>query len=49
MKYQCGEGIGLVHCGNYGINIFHYQPFIFCEESAAISLVIIPRSENLGW
>ena len=49
MKSPCVEGPGLAHCGNYKLNIFHYQLFICCEESTAFSLVITPRGENIGW
>ena len=49
MKYPCGEGTGLVHCGNDKLDIFHYQPFICCENSATFSIVIAPRGEKLRW
>ena len=45
MKSPCGEETGIVHCGNYKLNIFHYQMFIFCNKSAVFSLAIAPRGE----
>ena len=49
MKAPCGEITGIFRCGKYKLGVFHYQPFIFFENSAAFYPVVGSRGKKLGW